>query len=404
MPTDTRAHSFATPLLPICVVTFLASIGTGVLWNGIGFVAESAYGYGRVASFSLSLTFGCAYLVVAMMSGRITRAVAHRASPRTILVVILLGQALVAPLVLLPDAEWALWLVGVSVSLLTAMQWPLIESYVAGGRSRRAMRSAIGSWNLVWMSAVTIALAALGTVLEGERSLLAMVALAPINVLCAVSLIWFRSAPGAHLEDEHDPVPAVYSAQLASVRFLLPVSYVVAAAISPALPYLLSSLGAESSWRTPLAATWLAARFFTVLALCLTRGWHGRWSSLLVAAVLCGVGFSMAVLGPNLLVLAIGLIVFGLGQGAVYYMAIYYAMAVGKSDVDAAGVHESLIGVGYAVGPLAGVLVFTLAPAEATGNVAFVAVVLGLMALGSIPAIKPYLTWRRRVMSPQASP
>jgi len=393
----------ATPLLPICAVTFLASIGTGVLWNGIGFVAESAYGYGRVASFGLSLAFGVGYLTIAFLSGRITRAVAHRAPPRTILAALFVGQAAVAPLVLLPDAPWTLWFVGCAVSVLSAMQWPLIESYVAGGRSRGAMRRAIGLWNLIWMSAVTIALGLLGTLLDGERALLAMLALAPINLLCAGILIWFRARPGAHVDEPHDPVPPHYEAQLASVRFLLPVSYVVAAAISPALPYLLGALGAEPRWRTPLAATWLAARFVTVLVLCNTHGWHGRWASLLIAGVLCGAGFTLAVLAPNLSLLTIGLAVFGLGQGGVYYLAIYYAMAVGKADVDAASVHESLIGVGYAVGPLAGVLTFSLAPSEAQGNVVFVAIVLTIVAIGSVPALSPFFAWRRRVASARVS-
>lgn len=393
----------ATPLWPVCIVTFLASIGTGVLWNGIGFVAESAYGYGRVGSFGLSFVFGVAYVVVALSSGWFTRSVASLASPRALLAFIFLGQALVAPLVLIPRSPWTLWVVGGTVSVLSALQWPLVEGYIAGGRTRAAMRRAMGAWNLVWMGAVTIALALLGTILDGERALLAMAILAPINLVCIVTLAWFGKAPGPHVHEHHDPVPASYVSQLASARVLLPVSYVVVSAISPALPYLLSSRGAEAGWRTPIAATWLAARFLTVLVLFRTHGWHGRWSSLLVAGVLCAGGFAFAVLAPNLVALALGLAAFGVGQGAVYYMAIYYAMAVGEEKVEAASVHESLIGVGYAIGPLAGIASFALAATPAGGNVAFVAVVLAILALGSIPAITPYRSWKRRAASAPTS-
>ena len=40
----------------------------------------------------------------------------------------------------------------------------------------------------------------------------------------------------------------------------------------------------------------------------------------------------------------------------IYTGAIYYAMAVGHSEVDAGGTHEALIGVGYTVGPACGLV------------------------------------------------
>jgi hypothetical protein len=40
----------------------------------------------------------------------------------------------------------------------------------------------------------------------------------------------------------------------------------------------------------------------------------------------------------------------------VYTGAIYYAMEVHKSDVDAGGTHETLVGLGYSVGPACGLL------------------------------------------------
>ena len=47
---------------------------------------------------------------------------------------------------------------------------------------------------------------------------------------------------------------------------------------------------------------------------------------------------------------------FGVAQGVVYVGSLYYAMEVGASGVDAGGAHEGLIGVGYTLGPLCGLI------------------------------------------------
>jgi MFS family permease len=83
-------------------------------------------------------------------------------------------------------------------------------------------------------------------------------------------------------------------------------------------------------------------------------GWHGRFATLLWPPVLLLAGMSLALLAPSALVLAIGLAFFGMGMGAIYASAFYYAMEVGSAGVDAGGKHEAFIGVGYAIGPLLG--------------------------------------------------
>lgn len=46
------------------------------------------------------------------------------------------------------------------------------------------------------------------------------------------------------------------------------------------------------------------------------------------------------------LILSLG--VFGSGHAMIYVGSLYYAMEVGKARVDAGGMHEALIGIGYA--------------------------------------------------------
>ena len=82
-----------------------------------------------------------------------------------------------------------------------------------------------------------------------------------------------------------------------------------------------------------------------------------------------------------------GLLAFGLGQGILYYAALYYGMAVGQGQVEQGGRHEAIIGLGYLGGPA--LALFGLAagvpPIQAVGAIA---------ALGLAAAAVP---WRGRL-------
>ena len=109
-------------------------------------------------------------------------------------------------------------------------------------------------------------------------------------------------------------------------------------------------------------------------------------------------GFGLVVLAPTIHLMLVGFVVFGVGMGMVYYTALYYAMAVGRAEVDAGGVHEALIGVGYTIGPAAGLLGTALG-----GGPAIVGIVWGLVGLGAIGAVKPYNRIRRARHPPTRS-
>src|SRR5690606_24106982 len=81
----------------------------------------------------------------------------------------------------------------------------------------------------------------------------------------------------------------------------------------------------------------------------------------IAGAALLLAGFAMTVLSPLLgpgtpavLLIGAGLAVLGVGLGVIYAGAIYYAMEVGKAEVEAGGTHEALIGLGYTLGPACG--------------------------------------------------
>ena len=83
----------------------------------------------------------------------------------------------------------------------------------------------------------------------------------------------------------------------------------------------------------------------------------------------------------------LGEAIFGFAAGLTYSAAIYYAMVVKNASVDAGGVHEGLIGAGFAIGPAMGLAGIAMAPIfgnEMLGVLAGVAVLMAVCAAGAL--------------------
>ncbi|MEM7230157.1 MAG: MFS transporter [Planctomycetota bacterium] len=404
------SHHHATPLPTFLIVTFLASIGTGIFWLGIPFIAESQYGISEAQNLMLSCAAGATYMAGAFVSGRVIRRIERRMSPRTLLTFVLSSCAVLCLVPLVVKTLASLVIVACSVSLLSSFLWPTMESFLTAGRHGPKMRSAIGWFNLVWTSAVVLAMFGLGPFMSTQPDT-AIVLTGVLFVVATILLQRFPGTPPPHHASQTAVVPPIYPHLLRSARALLPLSYLLIAAMSPLLPYRMDALAIEESWRPPFAAIWMLARPCAMTALWLHGAWHGRWSPLIVASVMMMVGFALVVAGSTTAMLSIGLIVFGAGVGTIYYAALYYAMAVGSAAVDAGGTHEALIGFGYTIGPLGGLLGLLLADVSTTSRVVptmsseawIVVVSFVLIGIGGMSAVMPFIRSRREDASVTAS-
>lgn len=369
--------------VPIAALTFLCSLGTGILWNALYFIAEREYGFTKTDSLLLAFLNGILYTVVAMRAGPTVRALERRMSPRAALGLVLVVQAALAPLVLVPSVA-VLWCSAIAMTALGALQWPIVQSFLASGRHGSAMRNAIGWWNASWMLATAIGLALAGPLEAADLTRWAIPMLLPVNLLALFFLARFPARPAAHdPEAAARHVPPTYRPLLAASRVLHPMGYLVIGALSPILPYLFDNLATPKAVQAPIGATWHVARLLAVIVLWQTAFWHGRATSLVAAGVLLTAGFACAVAAPNEWGLVAGLFALGLGQGAIYYSAIYYGLAVGAGEVDAGGIHEALVGAGYFMGPAIGLLTYSLD----AGTPVFIAGVVGALCVGGAFAV-----------------
>jgi hypothetical protein len=391
MPHEVANEPGATPLGAVLGLTFLCSLGTGVFWHGVPFIAEQTYGFSQPRTLLLAATMGGIYTVGAFTAGGLTRLVERWLSPRGVLgwCVTVLGVVCLAPIAV--NGAWALWVAALVGTWVTAIIWPIVESYVTAGRHGPEMRRAIGRFNLTWAPAVAIPLFAMAPILEAHGAW----TIGAVSAICAAGLIvitWFRRGPG-----HHDPETAAahvgreYALLLHSARVLLPLSYVLTSAVSPILPYRFGDLAIAVEFRTPIAATWILLRLLVFVTMWRLGFWHGRWGTLLLGGSAMTGGFALVVAGPNLASIIAGLAVLGAGVGVVYYATLYYAMAVGRAAVDAGGKFEGLIGAGYAAGPLVGLLGSAVA-----GPLGIVGAVWTLVGLAGAPAIGPYVRARRQ--------
>jgi hypothetical protein len=259
-------------------------------------------------------------------------------------------------------SAWPIWLLVVAYSPLTGVLWPMVESYVSGGRRGHELRSVIGWWNVVWSAALIFSSLGVSRLVE-HHAALAIVLLGMVHVIAAVVVRAFGPEPGAHEEDDPHEVPPVYRRLLITFRLLLPMSYLVSSALLPGLPRVMERAGVAVDWAVAVAAVWLLTRSVSFYAYQRWGGWHGRWWPAIFGPGVLLTGFGVAVLatrvasGPVVTVMVVlGLGMFGIGMATIYSGALYYAMEVGQAEVDAGGTHEALIGVGYTAGPLCGLL------------------------------------------------
>ena len=358
----------------VLAFTFIGSMGTGAITNGFSFIATEGLGYARQLNLLLALLLGSTYIVGALLSGKLVKHLSRpdtRLTPRGLLAIILIVIAIMCQLPLIAHRlapnllELAMWMLILVFSPLSGMFWPIVEGYLSGGRSGKSLRSAIGRFNIVWSGALVLSFWLMAPLLK-DHPFVILSLIGGLQLMMVALLIKFPTHPPKHLSANHEPAPESYVQLLTIFRVLLVASYIVLSALSPLLPIVEDKLGIDVEWKTPIASAWLTSRLFLFIFFERWHGWHGRWWTPWTGMGCMLVGFSLCMLSPmlgssgsfGLAMLIIGLFIIGVGVAMTYYGALYYAMAVGNAEVDAGGKHEAVIGMGYTIGPLCGLIGF----------------------------------------------
>jgi hypothetical protein len=384
------------PLGSVLAITFLASVSGGAFWSGIFFVTAGHYHFPPARNLALGAAMGFVYALSARYTGALSRRLGQRLSARGILVLTLgiWGLVSLAPLAA-RQGQGVLWATALVGAVASAATWPVVESYLSAGRHGADMRSAIGWFNVVWTPATAIPLLIMPVVARVD--LLGTIALSALfNTGAMLALFKLPPRPPEHAaEASHAAVGPEYAALLRSASWLLPLSYLISSNLAPILPHRLAALDSVVPGSV-IAASWMVARFLSLATMWRLGFWHGRWGTLLLAALALAGGLALVLLAPGLGGVVAGLVLFGTGTGLIYYAALYYSLAVGHAQVDAGGNFEALIGLGYCLGPLLGLGGQLLSGGDpARARTATVALVWTAAAGIGLAALRPYVAARQ---------
>jgi len=361
------------PLWAVLLITFLGSSGTAIVTSGISFIAEQGLGYGPRMNLVLALVMGAVYTPAAFLSGAVLRRLikkSPRVTSRGFLLALLGVEIGVCQLPILadrfsPDLEApALWAASLVFMVATGLQWPVVEAYFSGGRREKALRRAVGKFNMCWSGAMVLSYWFMAPLLE-ERPFLIISLLGALHVVVAAVVFALPREPARHLDIEAHPHPPIYEPLLRVFQVLIVASYVVISTMIPLLPSIEGRLGIGVLWLTPIASTWLTVRVGVFLLLERWHGWRGRMATPWIGFASMLVGFALTIASPLAPSLGIGVLVTGLasvgvGIAIIYCGSLYYNLAVGGPEVDSGGAHEGLIGAGYTIGPICGLAAGTL--------------------------------------------
>ncbi len=388
---DHTASPAAAPFLSVLAYAGIASVGTGVMLSGVFFITREAFQFTDLQNLLLGLVVQVPYIPAALLAGPICK----RLGAQRLLIITILGMTLACGVLATMPPVWMWWLLAPFYNAFAGMQWPIVESYIASGRHGRDMRRAIGLFNITWAAAIAPGLWLI-SLMHGMPQM-TFVILAVIH--CAtfgIVRMWPIQPPTHDVETGRQHTGEAYPNLLRASRVLLPMGYVLIYMLAPLLPGIWDRLHVDPALAPTLTSTWIIVRVGVFFLMFWFPLWHGKWAILGVGATLLIAGTVLVLLEFAVWAGVLGLALMGIGQGMIYYAALYYGMAVEHAAVDSGGRHEAIIGLGYILGPSLGLFGGALpigGPTVAGGVLLMTGIV---STAGSTLAIHFYLKARKR--------
>ncbi len=346
---------------PILILTFIESLATILIERGSYFFCHKHLNFSDAENLSLALAFGAAYAFGALTSHWVT----SRFGEKRILAIVIAAQIPVHVCMALAPTPTVLFVGMMLVGLLNGQKWPIIESYVTAGHTPLRTGRILGYFNFSWALAVPVALVMAGPLIEWNTwSLFGLAGALNVLTLALVALLPRRPV---HLPHDHPERPKPEMARrlaglMNSARFLMLAGYSSMWILAALMPRIFAELGCSIGQATAYSATLDISRLLAFAILGVWTGWHRRGSPLVIAMFILAGGFSLVIFGTSLPIVLAGELMFGTGVGIIYFAALYYAIVLKNASVEAGGGHEGLIGTGFALGPLAGLIGVAIQP------------------------------------------
>jgi len=357
--------------LLILLTVFTSSFSGTMLQRGGYFYTHQVLGFSQAQNLWLALLVGVIYIAGATASHPLSARLGER---RTLLGVL---SALVCVHLLLAAVPAASFLVVAlsAIAFLQGAMWPIFESYMSAGETPRNLGRVLSRYNISWALSVPLSLALSGYLIASGTPRSLFVAAASLFGLVALACRAFPARP-AHLEANHIERPDAallrsYRPLLRASRLAMLLSYALMYVLAPLMPEIMRGVGLDTASAASASSLLDVARLACFVALFAFSGWHARRLPIFLAVAALPVGFALVLLGSRISLVIAGEVLFGAAAGFLYTAALYYAQVVQNASVDAGGAHEALIGLGYALGPGAGLIGTAIAQGAGPGSAGY---------------------------------
>jgi len=361
-------------------VTWLNIYAVAYYFNYLFFHLRHDFGFGNRENLLFAALNGLIYVPASWYGGKFTQ----RHGCFAALKVGLASMAALLGLGACLEGLAAQTLIMVLWTIAICFTWVPLETLASEKESRAGLAHMVGIYNVVWSGGAAVAYFTGGFLQQalGKASLYWLPAL--LHSVQLVLLLWLekqshsasRAASGpanaiAPAADLPEPDFAQHHLSAARAKSFLhmawlanPFAYVAMSTVIPLIPDLAARLGLSTALAGFVASVWMFARLFAFALLWRWTAWHYRFGWLLASYVVMVASFLALLLGPNLVVIVIAQIAFGLAVGLIYYSSLFYAMDVGgETQGEHGGIHEALIGIGIFGGPAAGAAALQCLPA-----------------------------------------
>jgi predicted MFS family arabinose efflux permease len=360
-------------------LTWLNIYAVAYYFNYLFFHLRNDFNFGNRENLWFAALNGLIYVPASWYGGRFTQRHGSFAALKIGFgsMAVLLGLGVFFHSLAAQTMIMALWTVAVCFT------WAPLETLASEKESRAGLAHMVGIYNVVWSGGAAIAYFTGGTLQQalGKASLYWLPAL--LHALQFVLLLWLVRksrgvmpvahnstrpiASGASSPEpdfaQHHISPAAAKTFLRMAWLANPFAYVAMNTVIPLIPDLAARFGLSTALAGFVASVWMFARLAAFALLWRWTKWHYRFGWLLASyAVMVG-SFLALLIGPNLVIVVVAQIAFGLAVGLIYYSSLFYAMDVGgETQGEHGGIHEALIGLGIFGGPAVGAAALQLVP------------------------------------------
>lgn len=379
----------------VFILEGLNSFATVFYFYYFYFFMHSRFGFGNRANLVLAALSGLVCMAGSWYGGRFAQRHGY-------FLALKLGFGLMA--LSLASGLWVSAATAQILLMLTTVlgmtfTWPTLEALISENESRASLQRFVGLYNVIWAGTGALAYFIGGAMLEklSMRSLF-LVPLACLLAQLALTFWLERTAkntphtPADTTMEVSDGPPEIPHAPAEAKMFLRlawlanPFAYIAINTLVAVMPGIAQQFGLSTTAAGFCCSLWCFARLGAFFGLWFWPGWHYRFLWLLAAYLALIATFAVILTVPNLWVLVLAQLVFGVAIGLIYYSSLFYSMDVGETKGEHGGIHEAAIGLGNFAGPAVGAAALYFLP-QFTNSGAVAVSVLLLGGLGGLLGI-----------------